>query len=72
MALGAPEQIHGDDMIDGWLDIYALGRIPFQMVASWLPFEGSNAIEVFDLHLEDPQPRPDALVRDCLRISLTW
>ena len=60
-----PEQISGQDEIDGRLDLYALGCILFKMVAGRVPFEGADMISVFDQHLDSAPPRLDVLVADC-------
>ena len=60
-----PEQIRGEDDIDGRLDIYALGCIVFEMVAGHVPFDGDNFAAIFDQHLESAPPRLDVLLGDC-------
>ncbi len=60
-----PEQIRGEDHIDGRLDIYALGCIIFEMVAGYVPFDGATFAAIFDQHLETAPARLDVLVRDC-------
>lgn len=57
-----PEQIRGEDAIDGRLDLYALGCILFEMVAGRVPFDGPTAVSIFDQHLEATAPRLDALM----------
>lgn len=61
----APEQITGQESIDGRLDIYALGCILFEMIAGHVPFEGPDFATIFDQHLESAPPRLDVLVADC-------
>ncbi len=60
-----PEQITGQDDIDGRLDIYAAGCIVFEMVAGHVPFDGPSFAAIFDQHLESAPARLDVLVRDC-------
>ncbi len=60
-----PEQITGQDNIDGRLDIYALGCIVFEMVGGHVPFDGPDFVTIFDQHLESAPPRLDVLVKDC-------
>jgi serine/threonine protein kinase len=60
-----PEQIRGEDEIDGRLDIYALGCIMFEMIAGHVPFDGTTFAEIFDQHLESAPARLDVLVSDC-------
>lgn len=61
----APEQIRGEDDIDGRLDIYAMGCILFQMICGSVPFDGDNFAQIFDQHLEEMPPRLDVVVADC-------
>lgn len=60
-----PEQITGQDNIDGRLDIYALGCIVFEMIAGRVPFDGPDFVTIFDQHLESAPARLDVLVKDC-------
>jgi serine/threonine protein kinase len=60
-----PEQIRGEDEIDGRLDIYALGCITFEMIAGHVPFDGNSFPEIFDQHLESAPARLDVLVSNC-------
>ncbi|MBI4512086.1 MAG: serine/threonine protein kinase [Deltaproteobacteria bacterium] len=71
----APEQILGQE-VDARTDIYAMGILLFQMATGRLPFQGPTYIEIEDMHLHAPPPRPselvpvppefDAVVRRCL------
>lgn len=60
-----PEQIMGEEEIDGRLDLYALGCIVVEMVSGRVPFDGENFAEVFDQHLESVPPRLDVLEAEC-------
>jgi serine/threonine protein kinase len=60
----APEQIMGQDEIDGRLDLYALGCIMHRMVTGEVPFDGADFAAIFDQHLETPPPRADAVDRE--------
>ncbi|MDZ4658497.1 MAG: serine/threonine-protein kinase [Bythopirellula sp.] len=60
-----PEQITGQDDIDGRLDIYAMGCILFEMIAGHVPFDGPSFAAIFDQHLESAPARLDVLVKDC-------
>ncbi|MCG8450198.1 MAG: serine/threonine protein kinase [Pirellulales bacterium] len=60
-----PEQIMGEESIDGRLDLYALGCILFEMVAGRVPFDGPDFATIFDQHLEAAPPRLNILVSDC-------
>ncbi len=61
----SPEQIMGQDQIDGRLDIYALGCIAFEMMSGHVPFDGPDLTTIFDQHLESAPARLDVLVKDC-------
>lgn len=61
----APEQIRGEDKIDGRLDLYALGCILFEMISGKVPFDGPDFASIFDQHLESAPPRLDILTGDC-------
>lgn len=60
-----PEQITGQEKIDGRLDLYALGCILFEMIAGRVPFEGPDFATIFDQHLDNAPPRLDVLVAGC-------
>mgnify|MGYP002084794387 FL=1 len=60
-----PEQIRGEDDIDGRLDLYALGCILFEMVSGQVPFEGPDFAAIFEQHLENTPPRLDVVVGNC-------
>jgi serine/threonine-protein kinase len=53
----APEQIRGESL-DARTDIYAMGILLFQLLTGQLPFSGRNAIELEEMHLHAPPPRP--------------
>ena len=58
----APEQAAGD-RVDGRCDLYAVGCVLYTMLAGAPPFNGPTAIEVLDLHLNEP-PVPLRAHRD--------
>ncbi len=60
-----PEQIRGEEDIDGRLDIYALGCILFEMIAGHVPFDGPDFATIFDQHLEAVPARVDVLSPGC-------
>lgn len=60
-----PEQIVGEEKIDGRLDVYALGCILFEMIAGRVPFDGPDFATIFDQHLEADPPRLDEIAADC-------
>ncbi|MEQ8846435.1 serine/threonine-protein kinase [Botrimarina sp.] len=53
----APEQVRGRRDIDGRADLYALGCVLFESVAGRGPFTGSDAIEFFRQHVNEPPPK---------------
>jgi serine/threonine-protein kinase len=55
-AYASPEQAAGDRPVGPWSDIYALGVVLYEIVASRLPFQGEQDIVLLNQHLEmDPQ-----------------
>ena len=53
----SPEQIQGDQEIDGRSDIYSLGVVLFQMLSGSVPFFGTTAASVMMMHLVNPVPQ---------------
>lgn len=53
----APEQIEGEEPLDGRADLYSLGIVLYLMVAGRRPFYGSRE-EVLDAHLKQEPPPP--------------
>lgn len=52
----SPEQIRGQEHLDGRTDIYALGVILFEMLAGRLPFAADGRLPIALMHLSDPVP----------------
>lgn len=61
----APEQITGEENIDGRLDLYATGCMLFEMIAGRVPFDGPDFYTIFDQHLEVAPPRLDVVTGGC-------
>ena len=60
----SPEQINGDQKIDGRSDLYSLGCVIFECLAGQPPFVWRKEAVVLQLHLTEPAPdvrsmRPD-------------
>ena len=52
----SPEQVYGDERLDGRTDIYALGVICFEMLTGRQPFEDETPARVMMKHVMDPTP----------------
>jgi len=61
----SPEQIDGDEIIDGRADVYALGCMAYEMLTGEPPFGGSTGRAIMSRHLHDPVP-PAATLRQGL------
>lgn len=57
----SPEQIFGDEHIDGRADLYALGATLYHIVTGQAPFPYSGVEDVLDAHLQEDLTPPDAL-----------
>jgi serine/threonine-protein kinase len=63
----SPEQVRGEAIIDTRSDIYSLGIVLYEMLASRPPFTGATSMDVLAAIVEqDPKPLP-ALVPEPLR-----
>lgn len=58
----APEQGAPNGVIDARTDIYALGVVLFQCVTGRLPFTSDTPMGTIVKHMQEPVPRPSALV----------
>jgi serine/threonine-protein kinase len=52
----SPEQVHGDEVLDGRSDIYSLAIILFEMLTGKQPFEADTPAKVMMKHILDPVP----------------
>jgi serine/threonine-protein kinase len=52
----SPEQVQGDDEIDGRSDIYALGVILFQMLTGKTPYQAETVAKLMMMHILEPVP----------------
>jgi serine/threonine-protein kinase len=62
----SPEQIRGDDDLDGRSDVYSLGVVLYQMAAGQLPFQGTPETITYK-HLHEAPPPPQSLNRSLPR-----
>jgi serine/threonine-protein kinase len=58
----SPEQVRGDDDVDGATDVWAVGVMLFRMLSSTLPFDGKNVNMVLLNVMTAPTPEIRALV----------
>jgi serine/threonine-protein kinase len=54
----APEQVAGDEQVDGRADIYALGCVAYWLLTGQLVFKGRTAVEMMARHLQTPPVAP--------------
>ena len=54
----APEEIRGDDDVDGRADVYSLGCVLYRCLTGEVPFPRDSELVTIYAHLEDPPPRP--------------
>jgi serine/threonine protein kinase len=52
----SPEQVHGDEAVDGRADIYALGVTLFQMLTGRTPYQADQATRMMMKHVMEPVP----------------
>ncbi len=60
----SPEQLRGDDDIDGRADQWSLGVVLFEVVAGRCPFRASTLYELIAQVLDSPAPPLDTLAPD--------
>jgi len=61
----SPEQITGDKMVTGKLDLYALGCLLYEMLTGCPPYPGDNFAQIFEQHLRSEPPDARAMAPDC-------
>ena len=54
----APEEIRGDDDVDGRADVYSLGCVLYRCLTGEVAFPRDSELVTIYAHLEDPPPRP--------------
>lgn len=47
----APEQVRGEEVLTGAVDMYAVGCLLFRMLTGRVPYDGATIIEIFEHHL---------------------
>jgi serine/threonine-protein kinase len=57
-AFMAPEQITGEQPVDGRTDLYALGCVGYWLLTGRLVFEGHTPVDTMIQHVEDPPVPP--------------
>ena len=57
----SPEQVQGENNIDGRSDIYSLGVILFQVLTGKVPYLGDTAARVMMMHILEPVPHITAV-----------
>jgi serine/threonine protein kinase len=61
----APEQIRGETIVNGKVDLYSLGCVLFELITGRTPFEGINFAVLFEQHLNKQPPKVSDFVPDC-------
>jgi serine/threonine-protein kinase len=52
----SPEQVKGDEQIDGRTDVYALGAIAYEMLTGKLPYDSDTPVGLMMKHVTAPVP----------------
>lgn len=60
----APEQLLGEENLDGGVDVYAAGLVLFELLVGSAPFAGGSRMVVAMRHLSEPPPRPSSAAPD--------
>ncbi|HEV2130548.1 MAG TPA: serine/threonine-protein kinase, partial [Longimicrobiaceae bacterium] len=63
----SPEQIGGEEHLDGRVDVYSLGCVLFEMLAGRLPFEGRTVQAIIAKHMTASPPPLRSQRRDISR-----
>ncbi len=53
----SPEQVRGEDALDGRSDIYALGVVLFELLTGQVPYRVGTPRQIALAHLNQPIPR---------------
>ncbi|MEX2170154.1 MAG: serine/threonine-protein kinase [Pirellulales bacterium] len=60
-----PEQITGEEVLTGAVDLYALGCVMFEMLVGRAPFDGTSLVMVFEKHMFAEPENPADLIVGC-------
>ncbi|BBM86280.1 FHA domain-containing serine/threonine-protein kinase [Candidatus Uabimicrobium amorphum] len=58
----SPEQINAEKDIDIRTDLYSVGVIFYLCLCGDLPFQGSSALDIVEMHLKSPVPEPSVSI----------
>lgn len=60
----SPEQVTGENDVDGRSDVYSLGCVLFEMLSGGPPFRGASSMAVMTARFASPAPRLADVVQD--------